>query len=80
MSGSSTTVKQITRALGPSMRLNADLAAWDRSLLNVVTGQSGQALSSHYKDQWQHYYEGTSYPMQFQKVEAKSVLRFEPAR
>lgn len=76
MSGSTTTVKQTSVRLGPSMRLNADLADWDRSLLNVTTGQSGQVLSSHYKDQWESYYYGRSFPMQFGKVEAKDVLRF----
>src|SRR4029079_13819697 len=44
MSGSSTTVKQITRRLGPSMRMAADLSDWDRSLLNIPIGQSGQIL------------------------------------
>ena len=52
MSGSTTTVKQTTRMLAPSMRMNADLGDWDRSLLNMQIGQSGQILSSHYKDQW----------------------------
>ena len=52
MSGSSTTVKQTSRTLAPSMRMNADLGDWDRSLLNIPIGQSGQILSSHYKDQW----------------------------
>jgi penicillin amidase len=78
MSGSGTTVKQTTPRLGPSMRMTADLADWDRSLLNVTTGQSGQILSSHYKDEWDHYYNGRSYPMQFGKVEAKAVLEFVP--
>jgi len=32
MSGSSTTVKQTTRSLAPSMRMNADLGDWDGSL------------------------------------------------
>lgn len=78
MSGSSTTVKQTTRRLGPSMRMVADLSDWDRSLLNVIIGQSGQILSSHYRDQWDHYYIGQSFPMQYEKVEAKSVLRLTP--
>jgi len=78
MSGGSTTVKQITRTLGPSMRMSADLADWDRSLLNVMTGQSGQALSSHYLDQWKAYYDGTSFPMQYGKVDVKSTLEFAP--
>ena len=78
MSGSPTTVKQYTEALGPSMRLDADLADWDRSLLEGTTGQSGQVLSHHYKDQWEHYYNAKSFPMQFQKIEAKDVLTLEP--
>jgi len=78
MSGSPTTVKQYTEALGPSMRLDADLADWDRSLLEGTTGQSGQVLSRHYKDQWERYYNAQSFPMQFQKIEAKDVLTLAP--
>jgi penicillin amidase len=62
------------------MRLTADLADWDRSLLNVTIGQSGQILSRHYKDEWSHYYYGQSYPMQYRKVEAGDVLEFVPGR
>jgi hypothetical protein len=43
-----------------------------------VISVSGRVLSSHYKDQWDAYYYGTSFPMQFGKVEAKSTLFFEP--
>lgn len=75
-SGSSTTVRQITRKLAPSMRMTVDLSDWDRSYQNIVTGQSGQILSPYYKDQWEAYYEGRSFPMQFQKVEAKQTLEF----
>ncbi len=78
MSGSSTTVKQTTRALAPSMRMNADLADWDQSLLNILTGQSGQILSPHYRDQWSPWYYATSFPMQFRKVAAKTTLEFRP--
>ena len=78
MSGAPTTVKQYNGELGPSMRLDADLADWDRSLLEGTVGQSGQVLSSHYKDQWDHYYNAESFPMQFRKVEAKSVLTLQP--
>jgi penicillin G amidase len=78
MSGSSTTVKQTSVRLGPSMRMTADLADWDRSRMNTTTGQSGQILSSHYKDEWQHYYAGESYPMQFKKVDAPDLLEFTP--
>jgi penicillin amidase len=80
MSGSSTTVKQSTQVLAPSMRMNADLADWDASLLNIVTGQSGQILSSHYRDQWEDYTQGRSYPMQFRTVKPASTLEFKPDR
>ena len=71
-------MKQTTRRLGPSMRMAADLSDWDHSSLSILTGQSGQPLSSHYRDEWDHYYVGQSYPMQFKKVEGKSVLRLSP--
>ena len=78
MSGSSTSVKQTTRRLGPSMRMNTDLGDWDQSLMNLPIGESGHVLSRHYKDQWDAYYYARSFPMQFKKVEAKSVLEFMP--
>jgi penicillin amidase len=80
MSGSSTTVKQTTRRLGPSMRFVADLSSWDQSLHNLTIGESGQILSSHYKDQWDAYYAGTSFPMQFDHVDAKATLTVVSSR
>ena len=79
MSGSATTVKQTTRRLAPSMRMDADLGAWDRSLLNLQIGQSGEIFSRHYKDQWAAYYNGRSFPMHFDKVDVASTLEFVPA-
>jgi len=78
MSGSSTTIKQTSATLGPSMRFVADLAHWDGSFNNIDIGQSGQILSRHYKDQWDAYYVGRSFPMQFDKVEAKDTLVVMP--
>lgn len=78
MSGSSTTVKQTTRKIGPSMRFIADLSDWEKSLNNITVGESGQILSSHYKDQWDAYYVGRSFPMQFHKIEAKQTLTVNP--
>jgi penicillin G amidase len=79
MSGSGTSVKQTTRVLMPSMRMTAEPGDWDHSLLNELTGQSGQILSRHYRDQWPDYYAGRSYPMQFNHVEASSTLTFQPS-
>ena len=78
MSGSGTTIKQTSALLGPSMRFVADLANWDGSLNNIDIGQSGQILSRHYKDQWDAYYVGRSYPMQFEKIQAKDSLTVFP--
>jgi penicillin G amidase len=80
MSGSPTSVKQTTHQLGPSERMNADLGDWERSLMNLPIGESGHVLSRHYKDQWDAYYNGTSFRMQFGKVDAKSVLEFVPEK
>jgi penicillin G amidase len=79
MSGSGTSVKQTTRVLMPSMRMTAEPGDWDRSKLNELTGESGQILSKHYRDQWPEYYAGRSYPMQFGHVEASSTLTFQPS-
>ena len=56
------------------MRFVADLSDWDKSLNNLTIGESGEILSSHYKDQWDAYYAGRSFPMQFQKIDAKDTL------
>jgi penicillin amidase len=78
MSGGSTTVKQTTRRLGPSERLNAVVGDWDQSLLNIPFGQSGHVLSKHYKDEWDAYYNGYSFPMPFEHVDAVSNMTFKP--
>ncbi len=78
MSGSSTTVKQTTRRLGPSMRMVVDLSNLDQSLINITTGESGNVLSGHYMDQWDAYYAGKSFPMEFDQVHASSVLTVTP--
>jgi penicillin amidase len=78
MSGSPTTVKQTTARLAPSMRMTADTADWERSLLNLVTGESGQVLSRHFRDQWDPYYYARTFPMPFANVKASSTLSFRP--
>jgi penicillin G amidase len=78
MSGSSTSIKQTTRRLGPSMRMIVDFANLDASLANITIGQSGHRLSSHYKDHWDAYYAGRSFPMQFDKIDVKETLSVRP--
>ncbi|MCS7024679.1 MAG: penicillin acylase family protein [Bryobacteraceae bacterium] len=78
MDGSSTTVRQTTRRLGPSMRFVADLSNWEASLHNITIGQSGQLLSSHFSDQWKAYYSGSSFSMHFREIPQKNILRVEP--
>jgi penicillin amidase len=64
-SGGSFTVKQVGRDFGPSERYTADLSDFDQSTLNTVTGQGGNFLSPYYMDQWQAWYEGTTFPLPF---------------
>jgi penicillin amidase len=77
LSGSATTVKQTGIRIGPSMRFVADTSNWDHSLMNITLGQSGQLLSSHYSDQWESYYVGTTFPRPFNHFEG-STLQFKP--
>jgi penicillin amidase len=79
MSGSSTTVKQTTTRIGPSMRFVADLSDWENSWNNITIGQSGHPFSGHFRDQWKAYQAGRSFPMRFARVEGKT-LRLEPRR
>ena len=80
MSGSSTTVKQTTRRLGPSMRMVVDLSNLENSFQNVTIGESGHIFSHHYNDEWDSYYVGNSLPMEFNKVNAESTLEIAPRR
>ncbi|MDP9172112.1 MAG: penicillin acylase family protein [Acidobacteriota bacterium] len=80
MSGGTTTVKQTTRRLSPSERINMSLANWDDSLMNLPLGESAHVASSHYRDEWQAFYVGAGYPMQFNHVDVKSTVSFVPAK
>ncbi len=80
MSGSGTTVKQTTAVLGPSERMVVDLGYLDKSVQNLMAGESGGVASAHYKDQWRAYYIGKSFPMQYEHVDAKQALRVKPEK
>ena len=80
MSGSSTTVKQTSRRISPSQRMNVSVGNWDDSLASLPIGESGHVASSHYMDQWEGYYYGRAFPMQFTRIDGKSKVTFQPKR
>lgn len=64
-SGDPSTVKQVTGDLGPSQRFTADFSNLDASTENIVMGQSGDPASPFYRDQWTHWYGGTTFALPF---------------
>src|SRR3954465_25572 len=65
LDGDQWTVKANGRYYGPSERITMDLANFDSSTMNIVTGQSGQPLSPHYLDHWSAWLNGTTFPWRF---------------
>jgi len=57
-SGTLYSVRAATKHHGPSMRLVANTANWDNSLMIIPAGQSGQPGSSHYSDQFSSWFDG----------------------
>jgi len=78
LSGATQTVKQSNPRVGPAFRFVADTADWDNSLFTITLGQSGHVFSSHSKDYWDSWYNGTADPLPYNKIEAKEVLRLRP--
>jgi len=76
-SGDGDTVKQVGRAFGPSERFTADLADLDSSTLNIVVGQSGNVGAEHYMDQWNAWYNGTTFTLAFNPVSVAKVKQHE---
>ena len=76
-SGDGTTVKQVGLGFGPSERLTVDFSNLDQSRLNIVTGESGNFLSPHYMDQWQGWYQGTTFVLPFSSEAVQRAKRHE---
>ncbi len=82
LSGSAFTVKAVGKEFGPSERVTWNFADFDKSTLNLVTGESGVFLSKHYMDQWPAWYGGRTFffgfsPAQVEKRK-KHELTLEP--
>jgi penicillin amidase len=75
--GTATTVKATTSRHGPSMRMVVDLSTLDHSVQNITLGESGQVSSPYYRDQFDAWYNGRSFPMSFSDaaVEQATVHR-----
>ncbi len=82
-SGTGSTIKRGTMQVGPSMRMVVDLGDLNRSVQNITLGESGQVFSPYYKDQFEAWYHGRSFPMLFsnEAVQKGTVHRLvlEPA-
>ena len=64
-SGDATTVKQVGRTLGPSQRFSMDWSNIDGATENIVLGESGNPLSPYFRDQWNDWYNGTTFALPF---------------
>ena len=65
------------------MRMVVDFSDFDHSLQNITLGESGQVFSPYYRDQFEAWTSGQSFPMLFSDaaVNAGTVhkLVLEPA-
>jgi penicillin G amidase len=57
-SGTLWSPRAASRHDGPSERFVANLADWDQTILLITGGESGQAGSEHYRDQFSCWFEG----------------------
>jgi len=64
-SGATGCIKAMGPTYGPSMRMVADTSDWDRSLMEITTGESGELGSQHYEDQFPAWFGGKSLPAPF---------------
>jgi len=82
LSGSAFTVKAVGKNLGRQNGITWNFADFDKSTLNLVTGESGIFLSKHYMDQWPAWYAGRTFNFAFSpaKVEKRKQheLTLEP--
>jgi penicillin amidase len=82
LSGDGITVKQVGRAFGPSQRFTMNWSNIDGSTENIVLGESGNPYSPYFRDQWNDYYAGATFPLPFNPaavaVQTRHTLRLTP--
>lgn len=82
LSGDSTTVKQVGRAFGPSQRFTMDWSSIDGSTENIVLGESSNPYSPYFRDQWNDWYNGTTFALPFtaqaMNANTRHTLRLVP--
>lgn len=82
LSGDTTTVKQVGRDFGPSQRFTLDWSNIDGATEDIVLGESGDPYSQYFRDQWDDWYNGTTFafPFTMQAVAAQTrhTLRLLP--
>lgn len=75
LSGDRTTVKQVGRAFGPSQRFTMDWSNIDGSTENIVLGESGDPYASYFRDQWNDWYNGTTFALPFSDAALAATTR-----
>jgi penicillin amidase len=65
LSGDETTVKQVGRAFGPSQRFTMDWSNIDGSTENIALGESSDPYSPYFRDQWNDWYNGSTFALPF---------------
>src|SRR5260221_5112429 len=73
--GTSFSPRAATRHHGPAMRMVANVADWDHSLMVISGGQSGQLGSSHYSDQFPYWYRAKPVVAPFSDAAETAVKR-----
>src|SRR6267378_1992885 len=77
LSGNPFTVRAVGKEFGPSERITWNFADFDKSTLNLVTGESGIYLSKHYMDQWLAWYAGRTFNFAFSPAKVEKRKQHE---
>jgi penicillin amidase len=71
--GTGDTVRAMGVSNGPAMRFVADLSNFDRSLMEVSTGESGVYSSPYYRDQFEEWFAGRAIVAPFSEADENAA-------